>query len=75
MMDRHSSRVAMDENNFLQGTLGRTGLRVFRLGLSATYRPGRETVLRAVDAGVNYFFCYGFDSQMTKTLRDRGQQP
>jgi aryl-alcohol dehydrogenase-like predicted oxidoreductase len=60
----------MNESDFLQGTLGRTGLRVFRLGLSATYRPGREAVLRAVDEGVNYFFCYGFDSQMTKTLRE-----
>ncbi len=60
----------MNENDFLHGTLGRTGLKVFRLGLSATYRPGPETVLRAVDEGVNYFFCYGFDSQMTRTLRE-----
>jgi len=49
------------------GSLGRT---VFRLGLSASYRPGRETVLRALDAGVNVFFCYGFDGQMTSVLRE-----
>jgi aryl-alcohol dehydrogenase-like predicted oxidoreductase len=43
--------------------------RVRRLGLSATYRPGRETVHAALDAGVNLFFCFGFDNQMTAVLR------
>jgi aryl-alcohol dehydrogenase-like predicted oxidoreductase len=59
--------------NFTHSILGKTGIEVFRLGLSATYRPGRETIHRALDAGVNYFFCYGFDTHMTKTLRDLGQ--
>lgn len=56
--------------DYLHTTLGRTGRPVFRLGLSASYRPGRETVFRAVDEGVNYFFAYGFDSQMVKALRE-----
>jgi len=49
------------------GSLGRE---VFRLGLSATYRPGRATVHRALDAGVSVYFCYGFDGQMTGALRE-----
>jgi aryl-alcohol dehydrogenase-like predicted oxidoreductase len=43
---------------------------VHRLGLSASYLPGRETIHRAVDAGLNYFFCYGFDFQMIRSLRE-----
>lgn len=57
-------------NGFLYGTLGRTGLTVHRLGLSATYRPGRATIHRALDAGLNYFFCFGIDGQMIRVLRD-----
>ncbi len=57
-------------NDFLHATLGKTGLKVFRLGLSGTYRPGKNVIHKAIDAGVNYFFCYGFDGQMTKTLRE-----
>ena len=57
-------------NEFLEATLGRTGRRVFRLGLSASYRPGRDAIISAIDHGVNYFFAYGFDSQMMTTLRD-----
>jgi len=56
--------------DYLNSILGRTGQPVFRLGLSASYRPGRGTVFRAVDEGVNYFFAYGFDSQMVKALRE-----
>lgn len=55
---------------FKHAILGRTGLSVFRLGLSCTYRPGKKVIHQAIDAGVNYFFCYGFDGQMTKTLRE-----
>jgi len=58
------------EDEFLRTRLGSTGLSVHRLGLSATVRPGVETVHRAVDEGINYFFAYGFDTQMTRTLRD-----
>lgn len=54
---------------FLQGVLGRTGKPVFRLGLAASYRPGERAVERALDAGVNYCFCYGFDGQMVRVLR------
>lgn len=58
------------EPDFLHTTLGNTGLCVHRLGLSASYRPGRATVFKALDEGLNYFFCYGFDTQMTGILRD-----
>jgi aryl-alcohol dehydrogenase-like predicted oxidoreductase len=57
------------ERSFTHATLGRTGIPVHRLGLSASYLPGRATVHRAVDAGLNYFFGYGFDFQMVGALR------
>ena len=57
-------------DDFLHAPLGRTGRTVFRLGLSASYRPGRDAIVYALDHGVNYFFAYGFDSQMIRTLRD-----
>lgn len=57
-------------DDFLHTTLGRTGLPVHRIGLSATYRPGRETVRRAIDEGLNYFFGFGVDTQMLKVLRE-----
>lgn len=56
--------------DFTHTTLGNTGITVHRLGLSATYRPGKRTIYRALDEGLNYFFCYGFDTQMTSVLRD-----
>lgn len=55
--------------DFLHTTLGRTGKKVFRLGLSATYRPGERAVYKAIDHGVNFFFCYGFDTQLVRVLR------
>lgn len=58
------------DDAFLRTTLGRTGWPVFRMGLSASYRPGRRAVLIAIDRGVNYFFAYGFDAQMTGALRE-----
>jgi len=57
-------------DSFTQTTLGRTGIPVFRLGLSASHWPGKKTIYRAIDAGVNYFFAYGFDRQMVKGLRE-----
>jgi hypothetical protein len=57
-------------DDFLYTTLGRTGRRVFRLGLSASYRPGKAAVHEALDQGLNYFFCYGFDTHMIKVLRE-----
>lgn len=59
----------MDET-FSHTSLGSLQRPVCRLGLSASYRPGRETVKAALEAGVNLFFCYGFDGQMTGVLRD-----
>jgi aryl-alcohol dehydrogenase-like predicted oxidoreductase len=56
-------------DDFQFATLGRTGIRAFRLGLSASYLPGQRTVERALDEGVDYFFCYGFDLQMIRVLR------
>ena len=56
--------------DFLHTTLGKTGMAVHRLGLSATYWPGKRAIYRALDEGVNYFFLYGFDLQMVKALRD-----
>ena len=57
------------DDGFLQGTLGRTGIATHRLGLAASYRPGARVVERAIDEGLGYFFCYGFDGQMVRVLR------
>ena len=58
------------ENDFLHSVLGKTGIEVFRLGLSATYWPGKDTIVTAFDAGVNLFFGYSLDRQMVKCLKD-----
>ncbi len=58
------------EQDFTYTTLGRTGLKAFRLGLSATYRPGKKAIYKAIDEGINFFFWFGFDTQMTKVLKD-----
>ena len=54
----------------LHTTFGKDGPEVFRLGLSATTRPGKATVYKAIDEGVNFFFAYGFDRHMTTVLKD-----
>jgi len=56
--------------DFTHTTFGSTGLSVYRLGLSATYRPGKHTVFRAVDEGINLFFGFGIDTQMTAAMRE-----
>jgi aryl-alcohol dehydrogenase-like predicted oxidoreductase len=56
--------------DFTHATLGKMGKRVCRLGLSASYRPGKAVVHRALDAGINLFFGYGFDGQLTKVVRE-----
>jgi aryl-alcohol dehydrogenase-like predicted oxidoreductase len=56
--------------DFSHTTLGRTNLEVFRLGLSATYRPGTAVIQQAAERGVNFFFSFGFDTQMRNALRD-----
>jgi aryl-alcohol dehydrogenase-like predicted oxidoreductase len=50
--------------------LGRTGINVSRLGLSASYFPGKKAVYAAVDEGLNLFFAYGFDWQMIRSMRE-----
>jgi aryl-alcohol dehydrogenase-like predicted oxidoreductase len=55
---------------FLKSTLGRTGREVFRLGLSASYRPGTDTILHALDEGINLLFMFGIDTQMFAAVRD-----
>jgi aryl-alcohol dehydrogenase-like predicted oxidoreductase len=57
--------------DFLHAKLGRTGASVFRLGLAATYRPGKRAIHEALDQGVNYLFYFGIDSQMISVLRER----
>lgn len=56
--------------DFLVTPLGKLGTPAFRLGFSATYRPGKDAFHAAIDAGINYFFYFGFDSQMTVPLRE-----
>ncbi|RPH92714.1 aldo/keto reductase [candidate division KSB1 bacterium] len=58
---------------FSESVLGKTGIPVHRLGLSGTYWPGKKTIYHALDAGINVFFCYGFDGQMVRVLRDVSQ--
>jgi aryl-alcohol dehydrogenase-like predicted oxidoreductase len=55
---------------FAYTALTKLGRSVCRLGLSASYRPGKQAVHKALDAGLNFFFCYGFDTQMVSVLRD-----
>jgi aryl-alcohol dehydrogenase-like predicted oxidoreductase len=56
--------------DFIHTTLGRTNLPVHRLGLSATYRPGKKAIYKALDEGVNYFFWFNIDYQLIRVLRD-----
>ncbi len=60
----------MEPRDFLRARLGVLGTPVCRIGLSASYRPGRTTVHKALDEGLNYFFFYGIDTQMLRVLRD-----
>jgi aryl-alcohol dehydrogenase-like predicted oxidoreductase len=48
---------------------GSTGMKISRLGLSTSYRPGIRTVELAIDEGVNFFFGFGIDTQLVKGLR------
>lgn len=60
----------MPDSSFSSTLFGSTGIPVRRLGMSGTYRPGREAIYYALDHGVNLFFSYGFDGQMIRVLRD-----
>lgn len=57
-------------DTFTEARLGSLNRKVFRLGFAATYRPGREVALRALDAGIQVFFAYGFDSHLIRVLRE-----
>lgn len=57
-------------DNFPCTEFGHMGWSVHRLGLSASYRPGKKTIHKAIDEGLNYFFCFGIDSHMIRVLRD-----
>jgi aryl-alcohol dehydrogenase-like predicted oxidoreductase len=56
--------------SFLETTLPKIATPVHRLGLSASYWPGKAAVHKALDEGLNYFFLFGFDRQMVKVLRE-----
>jgi aryl-alcohol dehydrogenase-like predicted oxidoreductase len=58
------------DTGFTHAVLGKTGLDVHRLGLSATYWPGKKAVYSAIDSGLNFFFCFGIDKQMLTVMRD-----
>jgi predicted aldo/keto reductase-like oxidoreductase len=58
------------QQDFLRAPLARFGTPVCRIGLSASYRPGRKTVFKALDEGMNYFMYFGFDNQLTSVLRE-----
>ncbi len=49
---------------------GNTGIAVTPLGFSASYRPGTSAVVAAVEEGINLFFAFGIDTQMTRVLRE-----
>lgn len=49
---------------------GSTGINVTPLGLSASYFPGKKAVYAAAEEGINLFFAFGFDVQMTRALRE-----
>lgn len=57
-------------SSFLETSLGKTGIKVHRIGLSATYRPGKETIYRALDEGINFLFGFGIDTQLTGVMRE-----
>lgn len=56
-------------HDFTHATLGRTGRKVHRLGLSASYWPGQKAIHAALDAGVNYLFGFGVDLQLRRAYR------
>jgi aryl-alcohol dehydrogenase-like predicted oxidoreductase len=57
-------------HDFTRASLGQISNSVFRLGLAASYWPGKKAIYKALDEGVNYFFYFGFDMQMAGVLRE-----
>jgi aryl-alcohol dehydrogenase-like predicted oxidoreductase len=58
------------ETTFSHTILGKTGLKVHRLALAASYRPGKEAIYKAIDSGINLFFGFGIDTQMMAVMKD-----
>ena len=56
-------------SDFLAARPEAFGKPTFRLGLTATYRPGERAIRRALDEGVNYLFAFASDTQMTRVVR------
>ena len=56
--------------DFTHTTLGNTGISVHRLGLSATNRPGKKAIYKAIDEGLNYFLLFGFDTAVISGTTD-----
>jgi hypothetical protein len=59
---------------FLYTTFNNDNRKVFRVGLSATYRPGKKAIYKAVDSGINLFFLFGIDGQMIRVTKDIMQE-
>ena len=57
-------------DNFGHSILGKSGIPVHRLGFSASYKPGKDTIYKALDHGVNFFFAFGRHKLMLDTLRE-----
>ncbi|MBZ5586173.1 MAG: aldo/keto reductase, partial [Acidobacteriia bacterium] len=51
-----SQKVENESGAFQSAVLGRTGLRVGRLGVAASYGVPADAVERAFERGVNYFY-------------------
>jgi len=62
--------MSMISEAFTHCRFGPQGPRVLRLGFSASYRPGVDAIHRALDAGINFLFCYGWDRQMIRVIRE-----
>lgn len=56
--------------DFLHTTLGRTGQRVFRLGLSGSYCKDETTIRAGIEAGMNYVFYYRWHRRTVRALRE-----
>lgn len=54
---------------FSHSTFGNSGRTVCRLGLSGSYRPGKETIYKALDEGINFFF---WDTRISGALWKSG---
>ena len=57
-------------SDFLHTTLGRTGRRVFRLGLSGSYCRSEGTIRAGIEAGMNYIFLYRWHRRTVRVLRE-----